>query len=63
MREGAHALARREMCLPERFHTPQDGVTPLLVAVNRGHAAVVEKLLAAGAATDVHDDVRDNRCG
>ena len=39
-------------CLPERCRTPQGERTPLHVAVNRGHAAVVKLLLAEGAAVD-----------
>ena len=44
--------------LSERFHAPQGGKTPLHLAANRGHAAVVEQVLAAGAAADVADKVR-----
>lgn len=36
----------------------QDGATPLLSAANRGHLAVVEELLAAGADVNVTSVVR-----
>ena len=58
MQEGAHALRRERVCVPERSRAPQDGNTPLHVAVANGHAAVLEKLLAARAATDPTDRVR-----
>ena len=45
--------------LPERCRAPQMvGRTPLHEAAGGGHAAVVEQLLAAGAAKDVKDPVR-----
>ena len=44
--------------LPERCRAPQDGFTPLHEAAEGGHAAVVEQLLAAGAATDAKNAVR-----
>ena len=43
--------------LSERCHSPQVGETPLHDAVNRGHAAIVEQLLAAGAAVDAEGQV------
>ena len=49
----------------ERCHAPQDGDTPLHFAAERGHAAVVEQLLAAGAVKDAMIKVRragDGRC-
>jgi len=50
---------RGERCiLHERCLAPQDGGTPLHLAVTGGHAAVVEQLLAAGAAMDAKDKVR-----
>ena len=62
MREGAHALARREGgCAPDRCHTPQDGATPLDFAAQHGHVEVVKTLLAAGAAMNVPDKVRGGR--
>jgi len=45
-------------CLPEPCRAPQREETPLHRAAIRGHAAVVEKLLAAGAAVDAKDKVR-----
>ena len=44
--------------LPERCRAPQDGFTPLHWAAAGGHAAVVEQLLAAGAAMDAKDNVK-----
>ena len=49
--------------LPERCRAPQDGGTPLHLAVTGGHAAVVEQLLAAGAAKDAKDEVRREAMG
>ena len=43
--------------LPERCRAPQDGDTPLHMAANGGHAAVVEQLLAAGVAKEANDKV------
>ena len=43
--------------LPERCHAPQCGETPLHRAAQRGHVAVVEQLLAAGAAVEAKDQV------
>ena len=45
-------------CLPECCRSPQEGGTPLLRAAQAGYAAVVEQLLAAGAAVDAEDKVR-----
>jgi hypothetical protein len=62
VREGAHALARRERgCAPDRCHTPQDEHTPLHCAAQNGHVDVVDKLLAAGVAMDVPSKVRGGR--
>jgi len=44
--------------LPDRCSAPQDDFTPLHEAAAKGHAAVVEQLLAAGAAKDAKDMVR-----
>jgi hypothetical protein len=44
--------------LPERCRAPQRGTTPLHRAAIEGHPAVVEQLLAAGAAVDAKDQVR-----
>ena len=66
MREGVHTLARREsVCLTERCRAPQNGDTPLHFASRKGHAAVVNQLLAAGADWEVKTKVRragDERC-
>ena len=45
-------------CLPERCHLLQVGGTPLHLAAQFGKAAVVELLLAAGAAVDAETEVR-----
>ena len=45
-------------CLSDRCRAPQHGMTPLYDAARRGHAAVVEQLLAAGAAVDAEGEVR-----
>ena len=45
-----------EGCLPERCHSPQCGETPLHRAAEKGHAAVVKLLLAAGASADAKED-------
>ena len=45
-------------CRPERCRAPQFGSTPLHDAAVRGHASVVEQLLAAGAAVDAKSEVR-----
>ena len=53
------------MCLTERCHAPQYGNMPLHFAAEKGHAAVVEKLLAAGTDKDAMTKVRrvgDGRC-
>ena len=44
--------------LAERCRTPQDGDTPLLLAASEYDAAVVEKLLAAGADAEATNLVR-----
>ena len=44
--------------LPERCREPQGGEMPLHRAAYGGHTAVVEQLLAAGAAVDAKDKVR-----
>jgi len=45
-------------CLPERCRAPQVEATPLHCAAEGGHAAVLEQLLAAGAAADAETMVR-----
>ena len=57
MQEGAHALRRERVCVPERYRVPQDGRTSLQLAVIFGCNEVVKKLLEAGAATDATDKV------
>ena len=44
--------------MPERCRAPQSGWTPLHLAVNYFRVAVVEQLLAAGAAKDAKSEVR-----
>jgi hypothetical protein len=46
---------------PERCRAPQFGSTPLHYAAVRGHASVVEQLLAAGAGVDAKGQVREER--
>ena len=53
----AHLRGERGV-LPERCRAPQDGSTPLHCAALIGYAAVVEQLLAAGAAKDAKNKVR-----
>ena len=45
-------------CLPEPCRAPQVRRTPLHHAAARSHAAMVEQLLAAGAAVDAKDQVK-----
>ena len=61
-RGRTHLRAERGV-LPERCRAPQGGTTPLHSAALRGHAAVVEQLLAAGAAKDAKDAVRGSGSG
>ena len=52
-------LLRGEMgCLSERYCAPQDGRTPLLLAVEGLHYAVVKLLLEAKVDTEAKDKVR-----
>ena len=44
--------------MPERCHSSQGGETPLDRAALTGHEAVIEQLLAAGAAVDAQDKVK-----
>ena len=43
--------------MPERYRAPQDGKTPLFIAVREGRVELVEQLLAAGATVDAKDEV------
>lgn len=43
--------------------SPQNGATPLYVAAEGGHVAVVEALLQAGASTEAQLKVGRNRGG
>ena len=45
-------------CLTERCRAPQDGHSPLHLSAQHGHSAMVEQLLAAGAAVDTQNEVR-----
>ena len=47
--------------MPERCCAPQRGQTPLHQAAHHGRVAVVEQLLAAGAAVDVKNNVSGKR--
>ena len=60
---GARTCADERGCLSERFHAPQDGRTPLHHAAVYGDAAIVERLLAAGAVADAKDAVREGGGG
>ena len=59
MRKGAHALRRERVCVPDLCRMPQNGNTPLHLAVNKGHAAVVEILLKMEVATDKTNKVTE----
>jgi len=50
-----HLCGGERGCLPDRCRAPQWGGTPLHGAAEGGHAAVVELLLAAGAAVDAKE--------
>ena len=53
------------MCPTERCRAPQEGDTPLHDGASKGHAAVVEKLLAVGVVKDAKNKVRragDEEC-
>ena len=51
-------------CLPDRCRAPQDGMTPLLLAVAHDNASVVGQLLAAKADVEAKDTVRgQGGCG
>ena len=60
---NAISMGEDRGCLPERCRAPQGGWTPLYQAARGGHAAVVEQLLAAGAAKDAEDRVRRKGVG
>ena len=55
---GSTPLRGERGCAPDRCRAPQNGNTPLHGAAISGHSAVLEKLLAAGAAKDAPDEVR-----
>ena len=54
-------MRRERVCLIERCRTAQNGLMPLHTASWNGHAAVVEKLLAARADTEAKDPVSGER--
>ena len=51
---GAHTCANEGGGLSERCHSPQNGYMPL----HSGRGAIVQQLLAAGAAVDAKNEVR-----
>ena len=56
-------MHRERLCLIERCRAAQNGYTPLHLAAVKGHAAVVEQLLAAGADTEAKDVVSGEWAG
>ena len=55
---GRTHLRRERGCLPDRCPAPQLGYTPLHLAVEGGHAEVVEQLLAARADVEAKNQVK-----
>ena len=55
-----HRVGRRGGLLTRR-RAPQNGCTPLYIAVQRGHAEVVQLLVKAGANKDAPDKVTEGR--
>ena len=51
-------MRRERVCVPDLCSAPQGGDTPLHIAVLKSLVAVVEMLLAAGAATNTTNKVR-----
>ena len=57
-RGRTHLRGGERGCLPECCRAPQSGSTPLHRGAMHGYVAVVEQLLAAGAAVDAKDKLR-----
>jgi len=63
MRFGSDAWGGQDAWALTASPAPQSGETPLHEAAVKGHAAVVEQLLAAGAAKDAENRVRREAMG
>ena len=59
---GGARVGRRAQVLT-RGRAPQEGRTPLYIAVEKSHLAVVKVLVAKGADTNAAEKVRERRGG